>query len=422
MYYKLHSSVRAGVHRFACLSVALFVAGAIGGSARPALAEAVVAAATDEHALALRYLQRWQAETGAPGVSACVAANGKIVFSGGVGLADLQAGTPQNGRSVHNIGSISKTQALVAIMQLVEQGKVALDADIRSYLSWFPEKPWPITLRQILTHTSGIRHYKRGEFGPDNVLAFRHYQSFEESTRFWRDDPLEFEPGKHWMYSSFATNVLQGIVESVTGESFEDYLTVHVWRPAGMADTRFDVPSRIVPRRGQGYESWDGVLHNAQAEDVSYKYAGGGVISTDEDLCRFGIALNAGRLLKRDTLMEVYRLQLPRDTPYSPAAAAAYAKQHPGQTEPSQGRRQGLIFGDDRNAAGQRFSGHAGSVKGTESRFTNYHQDGVVVALHFNISLSEEVLDSVQAAEALAQLYLPEPGQTTQTKERKSWR
>ena len=102
-------------------------------------------------------------------------------------------------------------------------------------------------------------------------------------------------------------------------------------------------------------------------------------------------------------------MQLAADIPYTRGDVEAYAKEHPGRTEPSQGRRQGLIFADDRNAVGQRFSGHAGSVKGTESRFTNYHQDGVVVALHFNLSISEEALDSVKAAEALAMLYLPAP-------------
>lgn len=352
------------------------------------------------------YLARWQAETGAPGVSAAIAVDDRLVFSGGVGIADLQSGAPQNGRSVHNIGSISKTQALIAVMQLVEQGKVRLDAEIQTYAPWFPKKNQPITLRQILTHTSGIRHYKDGEFGPADVLSFRHYDNFEESTRFWRDDPLLFAPGSHWLYSSYATSLMQAVVEAASAESFESYLTKHVWRPAGMADTRLDVPARIVPRRGQGYVRGEkGVLENAPAEDVSYKYAGGGMISTDEDLCRFGMALNSGRLLKPDTLAQVYRLQLSPTIPYTQAELDGYAAANPGKTPRARGLRQGLIFMLDQDAQGQHYSGHSGTVKGTSSRFTNYSQQRVVVALHFNIA--DVSVDLPKAAEALAAIYLP---------------
>lgn len=361
----------------------------------------------------LSYLSRWQAETGSPGASAAVAVNGKIVFSGGVGLADVENAVPQNARSVHNIGSVSKTQSVVALLQLVEQGKVRLDAQVQTYVPWFPEKGHPVTVRQILTHTSGIRHYKRDEFAGDATQFFRHYKRFEESTHFWRDDPLVFEPGTRWMYSSFATNLIQGIVEAVSGQGFEEYLTEHVWRPAGMADTRFDVPARIVPRRNQGYQL-DGepaLLQHADNEDPSYKYAGGGMISTDEDLCRFGVALNDGRLLKAATLAEMYRLQLPRDIRYSDEEEAAYAAEYPGRKKVSAGEEQGLIFSSSRDATNRIYAGHNGSVKGTQSRFTNYYKDNVVVALHFNLADADDKVDMRKATEAIAQLYFLPAGE-----------
>jgi len=356
--------------------------------------------------IAKAYLERWQAESQAPGVSAAVCVNGELVFSGGVGVSDLESGMPQNGRSVHNIGSISKTQSVVAILQLVEQGKISLDAEVQTYVPWFPKKQRPITVRHILTHTSGIRHYRDDEFDPGQLWMFQHYDKVEESTRRWRDDPLAFDPGTRWMYSSFATNLLHGIVESVSGLSFEEYLTRNVWRPAGMADTRFDIPARIVARRGKGYErnSKTGLLENAVAEDVSYKFAGGGMISTDEDLCRFGVALNAGRLLKAATLAEMYRLQLPPNILFSPEQEAANAKST-GWVEPSKGLTQGLIFVMERDVEGRAYAGHSGNVKGTDSRFTNYYKDGVVVAIHFNASSGD--VNIRRAAEGLAQLYLP---------------
>ncbi|MBL8266348.1 serine hydrolase domain-containing protein [Steroidobacter sp.] len=355
------------------------------------------------------YLLRWQAETGAPGVSAAVAVNGQIVFSGGVGLSDLQSATPQDGRSVHNLGSLSSVMSAVATMQLVERGKIKLDAPVHDYVPWYPRRANPVTLRHVLSHSSGIRDYsyEGDEFGPGNVLWFRQFDNFEESTRGWRDDPLLFEPGTRWMQSTVAPNLIQAVIEAVTGESFESYLSKNVWQPAGMADTRFDVTSRIVPRRGRGYvRSESGELRNAPDENVSYKYAAAGVLSTDEDLCLFGIALNSGRLLKPESLREMYRLQLPSDIRYSPADEASYAKDHPGQVRPSRGLRQAMFFQLDRRDDGVSV-GRSGSLKGAESRFTNYHQDNVVVALHFNVQDAGGAVDLADAAAALARLYLP---------------
>jgi CubicO group peptidase (beta-lactamase class C family) len=359
---------------------------------------------------ALAYLERWRADAGSPGVSAAVMVGDQVVFSGGVGTADLQTGLAQDARTVHGIGSISKTQAVVAVMQLVEQHKVRLDDEIQVYAPWFPRKQKPITVRQLLTHTSGIRHYREGEFGPNEVMAFRHYDTYEESTRYWRDEALLFDPGTHWAYSTYGTSLMQAIVESASGLDFETYLTDRIWRPAGMADTRLDISARIVPRRGQGYQRGKrGILENAPNEDVSYKYAGGGVISTDEDLCRFGRALNAGLLLKPESLAEMFRLQLPADIPYTQADQDAYAKLPPARQPRPRGLRQGLIFNIETDALGRPYVGHSGSVKGVNSRFIDFTKHGVVVALHFNTSDTGRNVDVVHAAEALAALYLPDP-------------
>ena len=342
------------------------------------------------------YLERLSAQSGSPGVSAAVIVKGQVVFSGGVGVSNLESQEPQTGTTVHNIGSISKTQAVVAVMQLVEQGKVRLDAEIQDFAPWFPRKPKPITLRQILTHTSGIRHYKQNDFGSDGVNAFRHYEKFEESTRFWRDDPLLFEPGKQWSYSSYAVDLIQAVVEGASGQSYETFLTEHVWAPAGMVNTQLDSPARIVRHRGHGYV-WNPTLklmENAPNEDVSYKYAGGGVISSDEDLVRFGHALNSGTLLRPDSIAEMYRLQLPADLP-----------RFEDKTSPPVGAMQALIFRVGKDSGGHVRAWHSGSVKGTTSEFMNFYMEDVVVAIHFNYGSGP--VDTEGAAQALADLYLP---------------
>ena len=349
------------------------------------------------------YLQRLRQESGAPGASAAIMVKGELVYSGGAGIGDLEAGTPQNGLSVHNIGSVSKTQTVVAVMQLVEQGKVNLDAEIQTYVPWFPRKQAPITLRQILTHTSGIRHYKNGEFGEGEVLRYQQFDDIEQASQRWMNDPLVFAPGQHWLYSSYATNLLQALVERVSGERFETYLRRHVWEPAGMLDTQFDVPSRIVQRRSRGYvlDKSGGKLVNAPQENVSYKYAGGGMISTNEDMVRFGHALNRGLLLKPATMHEMLRGQLSPDIEYPPASVEA-AQQLDALKAPPKPPGQALIWRLGSDPWGGHYIEHSGSVKGTYSELVDYQDDDIIVSLHVNAWAVKP--DLKQAAEALARL------------------
>jgi len=323
-------------------------------------------------------LEQLREASQAPGVSAAVMVGGELVYSGGVGLADVENAVPMDGGTVHNIGSVSKVLGAIAMMQLVEQGKIDLDAEIQAYAPWFPRKQAPITLRQIMTHTSGIRHYREGEFGEGDVLQFRHYDDIETASRRWQDDPLLFAPGQYWNYSSYATNLLQAAIERASGQGLEDYLRAHIWEPAGMAATSLDVPMRIAPRRARGYlrDPASGELFNAVQEDVSYKYVGGGILASDEDLVRMGHALNAGGLLGEAAITEMYRPQLDASIVQMPS---------PDGT-PAAGERpaQGLIWRIQQDAAGRRYFAHGGSVKGTLSYLVNYPEQDVVVAVHAN--------------------------------------
>lgn len=342
----------------------------------------------------LDYMQQIRNENDLPGLSVAVAIDGEIVFSEGVGYAELDNRTPSTGRTVHNVGSVSKVLAVVGLMQLVEQGQVDLDATIQTYLPYYPEREHPITVRQILTHTSGIRHYNGVEFGPYGLLALRHYDDFEEATRLWRDDPLVYEPGTAWMYSSHAQNLQQGIVEAASGVDFEAYLKRHVWEPAGMLATQFDVPSRVIQNRGHGYvRDAQGRLGHAPPEDPSYKYAGGGIISNVEDLARFAMAVNDGRLLRPETVAEMYRPQI------DPSIM-----QHvPGGVPRQLGHEQALAWFIRTDQAGRRYPSHTGTVKGTRSFIGNWQDHGVIVALQVNAL----PFDSARYGEAIAQMFLP---------------
>jgi CubicO group peptidase (beta-lactamase class C family) len=345
----------------------------------------------------LDYMEQIRNDNDLPGLSVAVAVDGKIVFSEGVGYAELDNRTPATGRTVHNVGSVSKVLAVVGLMQLVEQGKVDLDATLQTYMPYYPEQPYPITVRHILTHTSGIRHYNGVEFGPHGLLRFRHYDSFEEATELWRDDPLMYEPGTAWLYSSHAHNLQHGIVEAVVDMGYEEYLRRFVWEPAGMMATQFDVPSRVVQNRGRGYDrDENGRFINATPEDPSYKYAGGGILSNVEDLVRFALAINAGRLLSEETIAEMYRPQI------DPSIMQLV----PGGESVPLGHKQALAWWIRTDQAGREYPSHTGTVKGTRSFLGNFHEQGVVVALQANAL----PFDSARYGEAIAQMFFPAPG------------
>jgi serine beta-lactamase-like protein LACTB len=341
----------------------------------------------------LRYLEQVRNETGAPGISAAVGLEGEIVFSGGVGYAELDNLTPADGGTVWNVGSVSKVLAGVAVMQLVERGAVRLEDHIQKYVPSYPEKRAPITLEHILTHTSGIRHYRDGEFGPYGLYEARHFDDINEAIEHFRDDPLLFEPGKFYFYSSHAFNLLQGVVETASGLGFEDYMRRFVWEPAGMLSSSFDVPSRIVHKRGRGYvRDEHGVLVNSPYVDPSYKYAGGGMLSTVEDLVRFAQAINDGTLLRPETVATMFAVHVDPVMEFNPEGAPV-----------KQDFKMALGFQLDEDAEGRSYINKTGTVKGTRSVVIDYPEHDLVVALQANAL----PFDSRKHGQAIAQMYLP---------------
>ena len=175
---------------------------------------------------------------------------------------------------------------------------VDLDAAVQKYCPAFPRKQWTITTRELLNHTSGIRHYK----GDTEVESTRHYNSMGDGFTIFSSDPLLFEPGTKFSYSTYGYTVLGCVIEGASGEKFFDYLREHVLVPAGMTHTFVDDQYAIVPHRARGYRVVSGKVENAGPTDSSYKVPGGGLVSTAEDLVRFGATLTDGKLLKPETL------------------------------------------------------------------------------------------------------------------------
>lgn len=263
---------------------------------------ATILSAQAPFAALARLAEEGHRESGAPGLSIAVVLDDRIAWSSGFGLADVENEVPARANTVYRIASISKPIAATAVMQLVERGRVHLDDPVQKYVPAFPEKgEQRVTVRHLMTHTSGIRHYRDGE-----MESHDNYQTVADALRIFKDDPLLFEPGTKYSYSTYAYNLLAGVVEAASGLAFETYLRSGVFGPAGMTSTYFDHVAEIIPRRAEQYVRTGAGVRNAPYADLSIKWAGGGILSTAEDLARFHIALDEGRLLKAATLAEMY--------------------------------------------------------------------------------------------------------------------
>lgn len=253
---------------------------------------------------------------GIPGMSVGVEAGGRLLWSNGFGIADLENFVPAKAGTVYRLASVSKSITAVAVMQLVEKGKMDLDAPVQKYVPYFPEKRWPITIRNLLAHQSGIRHYRNGE----EVNSTRHYTELRAALRIFQNDPLLFEPGTRYSYTTYGYSLLGAAVEGASGLQFMDYLRENILGPAGMRTLRADDVYEIVPNRARGYRRvLGGELQNCALADTSNKIPGGGMCGTVEDLIYFAIHVRGGTLLEHETVERMFTQQKTsggRLTPY----------------------------------------------------------------------------------------------------------
>lgn len=236
-----------------------------------------------------------------PATTVAIALDGRVIYSKGFGTADIENGLPADKDTLIRTGSIAKSITAAAAMTLVESGKLNLDAPIQTYCPAFPQKQWTITTRELLTHNSGIRHYKNDEI---NITG--HYEKMSDGFSIFAADPLLFEPGTKNSYSTYGYTVAGCIIEGASGEKYFDYIREHVLAPAGMTRTFVDDVYAIVPHRARGYRHVAGKLQNAALMDSSYKIPGGGLVSTAEDMVRFGAALIDGKIVKPETLAAMF--------------------------------------------------------------------------------------------------------------------
>jgi len=246
----------------------------------------------------------------APSVSVAIVKDGKLAWTGVYGFSDLENSVPAKTSTMYRLASISKPITATAVMQLAEAGKLDLDAPVQKYCPAYPAKQWPITARELLGHLAGVRHYKH----PEEWRSTQHYASLVESLDFFKADPLDFEPGTRFQYSTFGFSILGCEVEGASGMQFMDYVQQKIFTAAGMEHIQTDDTFAMIPNRARGYrKTAKGDVINTYLADTSNKIPGGGMISTATDLANFAIANLQGTLTTPATREKMWTAQTTRD-------------------------------------------------------------------------------------------------------------
>ena len=220
------------------------------------------------------------------------------------GMADHELGVPMRADHLFGIGSITKQMTAVAILKLVEQGRLALDDDVRKYVPDMHTHGRAITVEQVLAHTSGLANFVDQ---PDFASLARLDHTPAQILALSRDMPLEFEPGTGYAYSDSGYILLGGIIERVTGRPYGEHMERALFRPLGMRDTWYGDDARILPRRARGYTFREDRLANAEAISMTIPHAAGAVFSTVDDLVRWERALRSGEAVDMALLRRAWQ-------------------------------------------------------------------------------------------------------------------
>ncbi|MDQ2712165.1 MAG: serine hydrolase [Acidobacteriota bacterium] len=231
----------------------------------------------------------------------------RMSASGAFGEADLENHVNVTERSLFRTASVAKSITATAALVLAANGRLNLDAPIQDYCPAFPKKPWTITARELLSHRSGIRHYRSETLDDPEVSSTHHYANLSDAFELFGKDPLVHQPGTAFLYSTFGYTVLGCVLEGAARESFPALMSRYVFAPADMRDSTIDDARRLIPNRVRGYDlGSNGQLENAPCIDSSDKYPAGGLLTTAFDLAHLIQHLYSGTLLPSKTLQEMW--------------------------------------------------------------------------------------------------------------------
>lgn len=339
-------------------------------SAPPAPRAAAHAYAIEQGRLVL---ERVREEGKIPGLAVAVGLGDRLIWSEGLGFADPEGGVRVTPATRFRLASVSKVMTAALVGKLWQQGKLDLDAPVSRYVPSWPDKGYPITVRQLTGHLGGIRHYAPKDFV--DRIDEKSFASVTEGLSVFAGDPLVGPPGTVYQYSTFGYTLIAAAIEGAAGEEFLPLMEREVFRPLGMTATGPNLPlppdlSRFFVTDAEG----DPVP--APPHTPSYKWAGGGFVSTAEDVVRFGQAHLAPGFLERRTL----------DLLFTPQKTA-------------DGRETGVGIGwrITRDGQGRRTLSHGGNQAGARSVLVIYPEEGWTIAILTNLGGVPGAIEEVAA-------------------------
>lgn len=324
-----------------------------------------------------------------PSLSAAVVRDGQLIWAEAFGWADLEARAPARTTGRYRLASVSKVIAAAVAARLAERGVVDLDAPIGQYRPSLPVAHHGTTLRQLLAHTGGVRHYVGSDFDPRKPgggIDQRTYRNTDQALSIFIDDPLVSVPGEAFNYSTFGYTLMSAVLESATRLSFPYLVENEVTRPLNLQTVGPDVVGAKVPDRVRCYQQArdSGEVRLAPPINPAYKWAGGGLLGAAPDIARFGDALLNPGYLSVTSLEQTF-------TPVAPTREGA-----PVQV--------GLGWRIDRDPAGRLRYHHAGSIIGGRSIVMVIPEAALSVAILSN--MGDLPVDPLTPAQHLAEGFL----------------
>ncbi len=238
----------------------------------------------------MRQLQRISA---IPGIGFSIGYKEAVLFTQEYGYSDFSTGMPVTNKTQFRYSDATSVFTAAAIMQLVEKGKINLDEDIRTYVPYFPQKRYRITVRQLLNHTSGIGHFTQ----LDLDRGMRHTSTIKDSIKRFRTRPLKFRPGTAYLYSSYGYSLLGAAIEDATGKTYNEYMVEEVFKPIETFDLIFENKNEIPATVTKHYTRNGKKSLKAPIRDLSYVLPAAGINGSAESLVKLAAGLWSSKIL-----------------------------------------------------------------------------------------------------------------------------
>ena len=313
-----------------------------------------------------------------PSVSVAVQIKGERVWAATWGFMDIKKRIPTTLQTQYRAGSVSKSMAGLATARLEARGQIDLDEPIGTYLSSYPPFPKQPTLRQLASHTGGIRHYSQPGHPAffQEQLSKKHYSSVREALGMFMGDSLIYEPGYGFQYSTHGFTLLSAGLEQATGETYLSLVHQLVWEPAYMNHTSPDDLTQTFPNRAIPYTPIMNHLVYMEGPDPSYKWAGGGILTTPSDLVSMGDAFLMGDLAPIS----------PQDSRFKPVPLTGGERNPQNYALGFRNDREGELMGYEEEV---HVMHHGGSSPGGSSFLLLVPSDTLSASAMTNLSLRE---------------------------------